>query len=92
MKYYSCMRESDCGNRHWTLRDDSWHVFSIEPGQVNPTTKKSIHFRYLTICNYELSFDEDMHCFGDEIIIQMDSLTNTRALVAIGQKQTVNNE
>ena len=57
MKYYSCMRESDCGNRQWIPSDENWKVFSIVPGQVNPSTGKNVYFRYLTICNYELSFD-----------------------------------
>lgn len=32
-----------------------------------------------------------MHCAGDEIIIQIDSLTNTKIMVAIGQEQNVTN-
>ena len=63
------MRESDCGNRLWTPIDEKWKVFSILPGQTNPSTGQNVYFRFLTICNYELSFDLDMHCVGDEIVI-----------------------
>ena len=86
MKYYSCMRQSDCGNRLWTPSDESWKVFSILPAQVHPSTGKNVNFRYDTICNYELSFDADMHCKGDEIVIQMDDLTNTKVIIGIGQE------
>ena len=33
-----------------------------------------------------------MHCVGDDITIKIESLTNARVIIAIGQDQRVNND
>ena len=89
MKYFSCMRIPDCGGSVWTAGTDggrdNWHIASILPDQLNPSGE-FVYFTYLTICNYELQFDTEKHCPGDEIKIKMDRLTNTRVLIAVGEK------
>ena len=56
------------------------------PGAKDLSTGKTVYFRWRTICSYEIAFDKDVHCYGDEIFIQFDNLLNSKALIAIGSQ------